>query len=350
MKFIEETLKENPKIKYIGLFGSRSRGNNFLNSDVDLVLLGTLSEDIKEIEDKAVLEFNAPKADIYLLKRESIEHPTVNPKTVTMGLDLIELYRDKDENEVSLNIGELDSKWFCSFLEYERLRTLEIFYDKEATPDYIKKMPGGRRSYDEIIWLSKLANWNIDLPLELKDHLSRIKFGVLNRDWKEEISRQKISLDRIIFDLECSLVDGLYKSMSRGDSALDYLSNELARTLRSTNPKELEKIYSKNIDLKNQNSWLIQYVLAFNSLIPEEIAEEIASAQRANLFDYEIKKSLLQNRAIKNRRISKTVEILSEDKNPIVKTYANLIRDPNYVQNFQINQRRFLRDNVNHIL
>ena len=157
MKFIEETLKENPKIKYIGLFGSRSRGNNFLNSDVDLVLLGTLSEDIKEIEDKAVLEFNAPKADIYLLKRESIEHPTVNPKTVTMGLDLIELYRDKDENEVSLNIGELDSKWFCSFLEYERLRTLEIFYDKEATPDYIKKMPGGRRSYDEIIWLSKLA-------------------------------------------------------------------------------------------------------------------------------------------------------------------------------------------------
>jgi len=91
-------------------------------------------------------------------------------------------------------------------------------------------------------------------------------------------------------------------------------------------------------------------VLAFNSLIPEEIAEEIASAQRANLFDYEIKKSLLQNRAIKNRRFSKTVEILSEDKNPIVKTYANLIRDPNYVQNFQINQRRFLRDNVNHIL
>ena len=106
----------------------------------------------------------------------------------------------------------------------------------------------------------------------------------------------------------------------------------------------------KNIDLENQSSWLIQYALAFNSFISEEIAEKIASAQRANLFDYEIKKSLLQNRAIKNRRSSKIVEILSDDKNPIVKIYANLIRDSNYIQNFQINQRRFLRDNVNHIL
>ncbi len=211
-------------------------------------------------------------------------------------------------------------------------------------------MPGGRRSYDEISWLSKLASRKIDLPLELKDHLSRIKLGVLNRDWREEISRQKISLDRIVFDLECGLVEGLYKVISRGDSALDYLFPELAQPLRSTNSKELEGIYYQNIDLENQSSWLIQYALAFNSFIPEEIAEKIASTQRANLFDYEIKKSLLQNRAIKNRRFSKTVEILSEDKNPIVKTYANLIRDPNYIQNFQINQRRFLRDHINHIL
>mgnify|MGYP001565614081 FL=1 len=95
---------------------------------------------------------------------------------------------------------------------------------------------------------------------------------------------------------------------------------------------------------------MIQYGLAFNSFIPEEVAEKIASTQLPPFFDYEIKKSLLQNRAIKEKKYSKAVEILCEDKNFIVRTYANIIRDPNYIQIYQVNQRRFLRDNINHIL
>ena len=262
----------------------------------------------------------------------------------------MELYRDKNENEVKLDLREFDFRWFCAFLEYERLRNLKVFEDKEATPDYIKKMHGGRRSYDEITWLSKLANINIELPLELKDHLARIKLSILNRNWRDEVSQRAASLDKIVFNLESHLIDGLFKTGSRGNIALDYLSTELAQTHNSVNPIELEEIYSRNINLESQNSWLIQYALAFNSFIPEEIAEKLVLTQKPNLFDYEIKKSLLQNRAIKNRKFSRIMEILCEDKNPIVKTYANLIRDPNYIQNFQINQRRFLIDNTNHIL
>ena len=64
MTFIEETIRKNYKIRYIGLFGSRARNNSFLNSDVDLILLGSLSEDIRKIKDRVVSHFTAPNADI----------------------------------------------------------------------------------------------------------------------------------------------------------------------------------------------------------------------------------------------------------------------------------------------
>ncbi len=350
MKVTKYIVKENPEIRYIGLFGSRARKNNFLNSDIDLVLLGSIKQDLKEMGDKIALYFGAPKADIYLVKRESIEHPTVNPKTITMGLDLVELWKNKDENEVRLNIGEINPIWFCAFLEYERLRTLNIFGNKKPTYDYVKKMPGGRRSYDEISWLSRLAKRDINLHSQLEDHLSRIKSEMLNVDWNKEINKQANLLDKVIFNLECSLIKGLNSIGFRGDPALNYLFPDLKLAFCSSDPIELERLYDKNQNLGSQDSWLIQYGLAFNNYLLPHITEKIALMQRADLFDYEIKKSLLQNRVIKKTDYSKTLEILCEDNNQIVRRYANIVRDPSYIQNLPAYQRKFLRDNINHLL
>lgn len=276
-------------------------------------------------------------------------YPSINLKTLTMGLDLQELYRSSDFGEVHFDATAIDSKTFCAFLEYERLRNLEIFSEKELTLDYMKKMPGGRRSYDEIIWLSKLGDQNYTLDEDLQQHLHNLRRKTIGDALGDSITQNSERLDEIILDLESGLIPELGPFQQRGSRVLGYLSPEVEFAKSSTDASDLDACFERHQAMTDSVSWLTIYAIAFNPHIGQETADKIASMNRKETFDVELKKSLLQNKSIRERKHDDTLTRLTEDRDVLVRTYAKIVRNLNYLKTLPANARKFLEENTNHL-
>lgn len=348
-RLVEKIRRTEPGVEYIGLFGSRARGVHFLDSDIDLILSGNISSSKEKLRRLVEENCEVPKADIYVLERKHMTCSPINPKISTMGLDLKELYRSPYFEEVRFDVAAVDAKAFCAFLEYERLRNLEIFSEKELTLDYMKKMPGGRRSYDEIIWLSKLGGQDHSLDENLQQHLHNLRRKTIDVDLGDSITQYSERLDEIALTLEKELISGLESFQARGSSVLGYLSPEVELARSATEASEISDCYEEHRAMKGPVSWLTIYAAAFNPHIGEEIADQIASMDRKEVFDVELKKSLLQNRSIRERRHRRTLTKLTEDRDALVRTYAKIVRNPNYLKTLPANTKKFLEENTNHL-
>ncbi|MGM0582941.1 MAG: hypothetical protein ACQETL_19850, partial [Bacteroidota bacterium] len=275
--------------------------------------------------------------------------PSINPKTSTMGLDLRELYRSPSFEEVSFDVSVVDTRTFCTFLEYERLRNIEIFSKKELTLDYMKKMPGGRRSYDEMIWLSKLAGQDQPLDKTLQQHLHNLRRKTIDAALGESITQYSGRLDEIVLALEKELIPGLNSFQERGIRVLGHLSPEVEHARSATESNEINECYKAHQEMESPVSWLTVYATAFNPHIGEETADKIASMDRKEAFDVELKKSLLQNTSIRKEKHKGTLTKLAEDRDALVRTYAEIVRNPNYLKTLPANTKRFLEENTNHL-
>lgn len=351
-----ELIKQSVEgVTHIIMCGSRARNNHFVDSDIDLLLVGNFKffEKISETSSIA-MEISSlegiPKVDICKLTREHLECPSINPKYTTLQLEFKQLWKRDEESDIKA-CREMDPSLLCSFLEYERLRNIEIFKNKELSTEYIKKMPGGRRSYDEMFWLNKLAKGDTNVyDKEMANHQNLVRSCVTDFTTSKAMSKMAPKLDKKIFDIECSFIPKLRESEIRGDAVLYNLFPKLYRAYSSSNPDELDALYSDNKDLKNPSSWIAQYAIAFNRFIGTETAHRIASTNRKECFDYEIKKSIIQNRAANEPRFKNILEILSKDDHPLVSLYANIKLDPKYIETLPENYRNFVKHTISHIL
>lgn len=351
-------------LTHVGIFGSRVRGNNYIDSDLDLIFVGRSgTTDMSQISSEIAEIEKVPKADIYYINRESVEIVQPNPKVTTMSLEFKQLWMKEGETAIKPKFQDIDTGLFCCFLEFERLKNIKIFEEKEPTHDYIKKMPGGRRAFDEIFWLGRLVEERLGHktePHRFQEHLSIITLksktaALIRTEEPSELqihtSKMMPHLDRHIFDLECMLAPNLSTVSGRGPNAVQALSKPIYRALTSTDPNELTDLYKAHIgNLSNQESWLVLYAVAFNSSIDAATASKIAKLDEPKLFDMEIKKQLLENRSIKDPKFREVLEVLTNDKSKLIRLYANIRISPEYLDTFKEPYKTYLKKNVNHIL
>ena len=280
-------------ISHVCIFGSRSRGVSTDHSDLDLVFVGDYSESLKDLISVITKEEKVPHVDLYILPLNKIQEVSVNPKVTTIQIDLKQIWKRSGHSQIS-SPSLISLRIFCTFLEYERLRNKSIFKDRAMTQDYLKKMPGGRRSFDELVWLSRLCGKQPFFTQEEKIYLRSLQLGSVSGGLFDFWA---LNLDKSVLSLESRLYPSL-KPFERGEDVLRELSSSVYVAYKTSDALELRQLFEKNSSLEIPEAWLVQYAISFNPCIPPDLALRIAVNNQPELFDYEIKKGLLQNRAI----------------------------------------------------
>lgn len=262
------------------------------------------------------------KIDLKIINIKMLPHWKLNPKTYTMFLDKIYLWK----RNFNLRL-DYPTKLFILFLEIERYRNKMIFEGKKMTKDYVKKMPGGRRSYDEIVWLNKILN---------KDSIPIVKKNITS---KNDLIKASKYYDFMYFKLLKKLN---INYSTRGKDLIYHLDTEIAEFLLDTT-NHLKKFISVK-DLSTERKWLSMYALSANNNLNPKVGIKISKLDIKNVFVDEFKKNLLQNTKVKFNPI--ILKNLSKDKNPLIKLYSSLILNPSLREK----QSSFIKDNINHIL
>jgi len=158
-----------------------------------------------------------------------------------------------------------------------------------------------------------------------------------------------LNLDKSVLSLESRLYPSL-KPFERGEDVLRELSSSVYVAYKTSDALELRQLFEKNSSLEIPEAWLVQYAISFNPCIPPDLALRIAVNNQPELFDYEIKKGLLQNRAINYQSNPELIDLLVGNQNRTVTLYARIKRDKTYLETLPQLEQDFLINNINHIL
>ncbi len=326
-----------------GYFGSYARATQIENSDIDFAFF------VKDFKKPIHFTFNDEiktlKKDFFILPISLLSLPIINPKSVTMFLDLQFIF-----NPTNIKPSPFfDEKLFIAFLELERLKNISIFANKKVDSLYLKKMPGGRRTLDELIWLDKILLRKNIPSLYNKKHITTYLQKIKNIYTKKEMNKLSDELDFFILQ-QINTITGI-DSTSRGDVLLQTLNRSIFEAFISNNANLLEKLFVLALEEKTMQNWLIIYALASNPNITFNIAKTIVSLTSNSYFVYEFKKGLLQNKSLKEKNyFNVLLKKLQNDSNSLVRTYSSILLDNNYLDSLPEEIRIFLKKNISHIL
>jgi len=347
--------QEFPGLIGLGAFGSRIRagGVHFPSSDLELLALLEVAPACQkpysttELRIRLAQIAGVPSVDLKLVPKDTFMKPMYDPKQFSMALEIQFFYGASDIPTADPRTL-YDPRDFITFLEYERLRNIDIFSPREADAHFLKKMPGGRRSFDEIYWLSMITGQvsTQELPLALQTHLYDLRQGVGGEDMRHRILAAQPALDARALQLERVVCPELEQ---RGQHAVSLLSPRIYESFASNDPERLARIYSDAASLGTPHDWITVYALSFNKALPLETAMMIATGKDTGRSEHSFRKLLLQNRAAGTPRFREVVATLKNDPHQLVRMYACVRDNPSYLSGIAPSDREFYTHMTSHI-